>query len=197
MRTRMVRSAIVLIISLAFLPGCADVATNMAMTGAQAVYNQRSLQKRWSDQYISMRVFKALDVDDTRFKDANISIATFNNEVLLAGQVPKSWQRQEAEQRVKDIPNVKRVYNLIAVTPPSSALTRISDAWITAKVKAKLMTSSDVDATQVKVVTEDGTVYLMGILLPSEAQAAVDMARTTEGVEKVVKVFSYLRISRS
>ncbi len=197
MRTRIVQCVIALLINTLFLAGCTDMATNVAVTGAQAVYNQHSLQKQWEDQYISMQAFRALDVDDTRFKNANISIATFNNEVLLAGQTPYAWQRAMAEDRVKQIPDVKRVYNLITVSSPSSPLTRMSDAWITAKIKAKLIASSDVDATQVKVVTENGTVYLMGILLPSEAQAAVDLARTTDGVERVVKVFSYLRISRT
>lgn len=190
MRTGMVQLAF--LVMTIILSGCAD----MAITGAQAVYNRHSLQKKFNDQYITMQAFKALNIDDDRFKETNISIATFNDEVLLAGQAPRPWQRKEAEKIVKNIPDVKRVYNLIAISNPSSALERIGDTWITTKVKAKLLTSSDVDATQIKVVTENGTVYLMGTLLPSEAEAAVDLARDTDGVESVVKVFSYLRISK-
>ncbi|RDI44560.1 BON domain-containing protein [Aquicella lusitana] len=175
-----------------FLQGCADV----AITGAQAVYNHHSIQKNLNDQYINFQAFNALN-KDPRFKSANISVATFNREVLLAGQAPKRWQRMEAERLIKKIPDVKRVYNLVSVSMPSSTLKRISDTWLTAKVKAKLIASNDVDATQIKVVTENGTVFLMGTLLPSQAEAAVDMARTTEGVERVVKIFTYMRLSKT
>ena len=197
MRIRKWQRIIIFFIGISFVQGCAEMATDVAMTGAQAVYNQRSLQKKWKDQYISMQAFKALDIDDTRFKNTNIAIATFNGEVLLAGQAPTSWQRAEAERLIKQIPDVTKIYNLIIVSTPSSTLTRISDAWITAKVKAQMIASADVDATQIKVVTENGTVYLMGMLLPSEANAAVDIARSTDGVEQVVKMFTYLRISKS
>lgn len=169
---------------------------NIATTGAQAIYNRRSLEKTWNDQYITMQANQALNYKTNQFKDANISISTYNNEVLLAGQVPEAWQKVKAEQIVKAIPDVKEVYNSITVAGPTSPLTRISDAWLTTKVKGKLIASNDVDATQIKVVTENGTVYLMGIVPPEEAVAAMDIANETEGVQKVVKLFSYMRISK-
>jgi osmotically-inducible protein OsmY len=180
------------LMAMTFLQGCADV----AMSGAQAVYNRHSIQKNLSDQYITMQAFQALHHKTDKFKNTNIAISTFNSDVLLAGQVPEQWQKAKAEQIVKTIPDVNQVYNLLSISNPSSTLTRISDAWITAKVKAKLLASGDVDATQIKVVTENGTVYLMGILKPEEAQAAVDVASTTDGVESVVKVFWYVKISK-
>lgn len=183
---------LIIICLLACLSGCA----NVAMTGAQAVYNRHSLQKNLNDQYITMNAYKAMNIDDQRFKNANISISTFHNEVLLAGEAPTKWQKTEAERIVKNIPDVTRVYNLVQIASPSSTLTRFSDTWLTAKVKAKLIASNDVDATQIKVTTENGTVYLMGILPPNEAEAAVDLASNTDGVEKVVKIFSYLKISK-
>lgn len=172
------------------LPACMNIAT----TGAQAVYNRHSIQKNLTDQYISMQAYQQLYEKTKQFKNTNISIATYNTEVLLAGQVPEAWQKDKAEAIVKNIPDVSEVYNLIAIASPSSTLTRISDAWLTAKVKAKLIASADVDATQIKVVTENGTVYLMGVLLPEQADAAVDIASNTEGVGKVVKIFSYVKI---
>lgn len=174
------------------LSGCA----NVAVSSAQAVYSRHSIQKNLNDQYLTMRAFKALNIDDDRFKNTNIAISTFNGEILLAGQAPEPWQRIEAEKIVKKIPDVRTTYNLITVANPSSTLKRISDAWITAKVKAKLIASNDIDATQIKVVTENGTVYLMGILPPEDAQTASQLASETAGVEKVVKIFSYLRISK-
>ena len=175
------------------LQGCADV----AMTGAQAVLNRHTIQKKFSDQYITMQAFKALNIDSDQFKDANIVVATWEGDVLLTGQVPQAWQQAEADRIVKAVPDVKQVYNLTTIESPTSTLTRMSDAWITTKVKTKLIASDDVDGTRVKVVTENGTVYLMGIVQLKEAEAAVTLASATEGVEKVVKMFSYMTISKS
>lgn len=170
---------------------------NVASTGAQAVYNHRSLQNTVNDQYITMQAYQNLNVKSHDFKNANVIVSTYNAEVLLAGQVPAAWQKEKAEQIVKTVPDVLRVYNQIEVSSPSSTLTRISDAWITTKVKSKLIASNDLDASQIKVVTENGMVYLMGILKPEEAQAAVDITRETAGVQGVVKIFSYVHISKS
>lgn len=182
----------VLIIALMpiLLFGCLDAAT----TGASAVYNQHSLKKVFKDQNMTREAYSALQIDEDRFKDANIAIATFNGDVLLAGQAPYAWQPKQAEAIVKKVTQAKRVFNLVKVTSPSSSLQRISDTWVTAKVKARLMASDDIDSTQIKVVTENGIVYLMGILTPAEADVAVDLTRTTDGVARVVKIFSYVEI---
>src|SRR3990167_941998 len=163
------------------LTGCADV----AMTGAQAIYNRHSIQKTWHDQYITMQIHKALKIDNNQFNDANVVIATYNGQVLLAGQVPHPWQKKEAEQLAKQIEGVNQVYNAMQIAGPSSTLTRISDAWVTAKVKAKLIASDEVDASQIKVVTENGMVFLMGTIQADEADAAAELARSIDGVESV------------
>ncbi len=181
-----------IVMAILCLSGC----LNMATTGAEAVYNRRSLQKNFTDQYITMQAYQSLYMKTDQFKDTNISISTYNGEVLLAGQVPHRWQKEKAERLIKQIPDVKRVYNLVIIQSPSSTLTKVSDTWITTKVKTKLLASNDLDATKVKVVTENGVVYLMGILLPEEADAAVDLARNTDGVQSVVKIFSYVNISK-
>lgn len=174
------------------LSGCMNVAT----TGAQAVYNHHNIQKNLNDQYISLQAYKTLNHNTQQFRNANIAVATFNGEVLLSGQVPNTWQKIRAEQLVKKIPSVKEVYNTIDVAGPSSFLIRISDAWITTKIKSQLIAIEDLDASQIKVVTENGTVYLMGTVLPEDATAAIHVARETEGVRKVVKLFSYVTISK-
>lgn len=170
---------------------------NAAMTGASVAYNHTSIQRNVSDQITTMRIYQALIHKCDDFKDANVAIATFHDEVLLAGQVPESWQKNKAEEIAKRVSNGKEVHNLIAIGSPSSTLTRLSDSWITAKIKAKYLASSDIDATQIKVVTENGTVFLMGLVMPEAAAAAVDIARTTDGVESVVKVFTYLHIDKA
>lgn len=181
-----------LVTSILSLQSCMDV----AVSGAQVVYNRHNIQKNLSDQYISLQAYQALHLKNHHFDNAHLSVSTFNGDVLLAGQAPESWQRNKAEKLLKKIPDVKKIYNLTSISNPSSVLTRMSDVWITTKVKAKLIASNDVDPTRIKVVTENGAVYLMGILPPDEADAAVKLASHTSGVQSVVKIFSYLRVSK-
>ena len=186
------RSPFFIFFFLFFLSGCVNVAT----TGAQAVYHHHSIERTIDDQYITFQAYNLLYEKSTQFKDTNISVSTLNNEVLLAGQVSFAWQKKKAEQIVRHIAGVKHVYNSITVEGTASTLVQMSDTWITAKIKAKLIASNDVDASQIKVVTENGTVYLMGVVLPDEAIAATDVASETEGVQKVVRLFSYIKLTK-
>lgn len=185
-------SFLFLIVCMLSLQSCMNIAT----TGAEAVYNRHSIQKNLHDQYLTMQAYRALYFETDKFKNANIIVSTYHGEMLLAGQTPWLWQKSRAEEIVRHNTDVEKIYNLITVKAPSSSLTRVSDAWITTKIKTKFLASNDMDASQVKVITENGTVYLMGILLPEHAEAAVDLARNTVGVQRVVKIFSYMRISK-
>lgn len=173
------------------LYGCVDA----AVSGAQAVYNRHNLQNNLSDHYITLQITRAIN-DSKLFQDSSISVSTFNRVVLLTGQVMHPWQHAELDKIARKIRDVKRVYNQTTISKAPSALTEVSDAWITAKIKSKLIAANEVDPSQIKVVTENGTVYLMGIIPPSQAKAAIYLARTTEGVQNVVKIFSYLKISK-
>lgn len=177
---------------------CLSGCMNAAMSGAEVVYNRHSLQKTANDHYTTFKASRVMERTDQRlFKDANLSITTYNGEVLLLGQVPNEEQREEAGQIVKELPNVKHVYNLVEIANPSSPLTRISDSWITTKVKSQLIANNDIDASQVKVITENSVVYLMGTLPKDQAEMVLDIASHTDGVRKVVKMFSYVTITRT
>ncbi len=175
------------------LIGCMSVATS----GAQAIYNHHSIQKSVNDQLITIHAYRSLREHPETTKQSNISIATYDSEVLVSGQVASIGQKQRIDSLMKGIPNTTRVHNLLTVEGKSSTLTRISDAWLTAKIKSKMIASNDVDATLVKVVTENGTVYLMGTLKPEQAEAAVELASNTDGVQSVVKIFSYIHITKN
>ena len=114
----------------------------------------------------------------------------------MTGQIPTKEESDAIESIVRQIPNLKEVYNLTSISQPASVLTQASDSWITTKIKAKLIASNDLDPSKIKVVTENGTVYLIGIVPHEEADVAIQLARTTDGVQNVVKVFSYLTISK-
>lgn len=183
-----------LVLSGILLQGC----MSSTMTAASTVYNRHSIQKSLNDQYLTLQAYKKLDLNNKKkeFKGTNVSVAVLNGEVLIVGQVPQQWQISRAEELVHQIPDVKKVYNLLRLATPSSTLVRLSDTWLTAKIKGKMIASNDMDASQVKVVSENGTVYLMGTLPASEADVAVDIARNTAGVTKVVKMFSYVTITK-
>jgi osmotically-inducible protein OsmY len=181
------------IVLLFSLLGC----VNTAITGAQAIYDRHNLQHTLNDQYITIQANRALYWHSEKYKKSSIAISTFNGNVLLTGSVPSAELHAEIEDIVKKIPGTKKVYNLTEVSRPSSALTQVSDTWITAKVKAQLIAMDEIDPSKIKVVTENGTVYLMGIIFPQQAQIAVQVARTTAGVQNVVKIFSYLHISKT
>lgn len=190
MKTRMFLCLSVLLL----LQGCMSA----AMTGASTVYNRQGLKATFKDQYITLKAYQKLELDNKRkeFANANVTVTAFNGEVLLAGQVPEAWQKDRAEEIVKGIPDVTKVYNVLAIASPSSTLTRVSDTWLTTKVKAQMIASEDMDGSKVKVVSENGTVYLMGLVVASQADVAVDIARHTTGVTQVVKMFSYLTITK-
>jgi len=175
--------------------GCVTACTNVAVSGAQAIYNHKSLTNNVNDTVIALKATHVLN--RPRFKDTNISIAALNSEVLLSGEVPEDWQKEQAGELVKNVDGVKQVYNMLRIAAPASGLSQASDSWVTAKVKSKIIACRDIDATRIKVVTENGTVYLMGALEPDEAEAAVDIASNTFGATSVVKLFSYIKITKN
>ena len=169
--------------------------TNVAVSGAQAIYNHKSLQDNINDTVMALRATHVLN--HPQFDDAKISIATLNSEVLLTGEAPQPWQKERATELVNKVKGVKGVYNYITYSSPASALSQASDAWLTTKVKGKIIASYNIDATRIKVVTEKGKVYLMGTLTPEEAEEVMTIANTTDGVRSVVKLFSYIKLTKT
>jgi osmotically-inducible protein OsmY len=113
--------------------------------------------------------------------------------VLVTGEVPNTPTKQEIDKLVQAVPNVRGITNELQVIDATSVTSRATDTTITGKVKARLFDSGKLNALHVKVVTEAGVVYLLGIVTDGEANAAAEVARTTGGVRKVVKVFDYCK----
>lgn len=125
-------------------------------------------------------------------EQVNISVTSFNRFVLLTGQAPTDEIKQDVSVLVLEVPNVRNVQNEIVVGGISSTTSRASDALLTSRVKGRLAQNKDVGATHVKVVSESGTVFLMGLVTRAEADSASQTAATTGGAQRVVKVFEYL-----
>ena len=126
-------------------------------------------------------------------KQSRIKVVSFNGTVLLIGQVPNQELKDLAGSTVDDIEQVNKVYNELEIGDPIDLFVQSNDSWLTTKIKTSMATSEVVNAEQIKVNTEQGTVYLMGLVTPQTAQAAVTITKDTYGVQKVVKVFEYTR----
>jgi osmotically-inducible protein OsmY len=126
------------------------------------------------------------------FDSAHLVAVSYNGIVLLAGQVESEALKSEAQQAAERIGKARRVHNELEVGGPISYVARTADSWLTGKVKTRLLANRETEASKVKVVTENGVVYLMGMLPRSHADSAVEVARSVYGVQKIVKVFEYL-----
>jgi len=172
-------------------------AAGVALTGAKTVYDRHNIQKSLDDKYTTFLAYRTIYSDTDKYQGTSVTVSTYQNTVLITGQVPDKTQQQEITNIVKDISGDRKVYNFTEELAPSSALTRASDSWISSKIKAKLIAVNDVDPSKIKVITENGTVFLMGVVEREQALIAADIAQGTNGVQGVVKVFSYLEIVRA
>jgi Predicted periplasmic or secreted lipoprotein len=124
--------------------------------------------------------------------ESHLGVTSFNGVVLITGQVRAEALKRRAEEVVQELRNVRRVYNELEVAGPTSLLTRSGDSWVTSKVKTKLLASDAAPGRDIKVVTENGVVYLLGLVTRDDADTAAEIARNTGGVRKVVRMFEYV-----
>jgi osmotically-inducible protein OsmY len=138
---------------------------------------------------VSVNIAKASpDLDD----NSHIVVTSFNGIVLLAGQTPRADLKQLAEQTAAAVQKVKKVNNELQVMAPSAMLARSNDAWLTSKIKTEMLTDSAIPGSRIKVVTENGIVYLLGLLTQQEATRATNLVQGVSGVQKIVKLFEYI-----
>jgi osmotically-inducible protein OsmY len=123
---------------------------------------------------------------------SHIIVTSFNGIVLLAGQTPRADLKALAEQAASAVQRVKKVNNELQVMPPSSILARNNDAWLTTKIKTQMLTDNTIPGSRIKVVTENGIVYLLGLVTQQEATRATNLVQGVSGVQKIVKLFEYI-----
>ncbi|MGA1741171.1 MAG: BON domain-containing protein [Pseudohongiellaceae bacterium] len=145
------------------------------------------------DGAIETMIAVNLNAADDELRASNIDVISFNQTVLLVGQVP-TQELKNLATRVATTSNsrVKTVYNELEVAGDTSFLSRTNDAWLSTKIKSLMLVNDDVEGLRTKVVTENGVVYLMGLLTRAEADQAVDLVSKTSGVVKVVRAFEYI-----
>lgn len=174
----------------ALLQGCFPLAVTGMGAAAVMATDRRTTGMYVEDESIEWKALARLREDN---RGAHVNATSFNRRVLLTGQAPTEAEKKRIEDVVRAIPNVREVVNELEVAGASSLASRGNDAIVTSNVKARMVNNGRFSPTHVKVVTESGVVYLMGLVHNVEADAAVEIARTTSGVGRVVKVFEYIK----
>lgn len=174
------------------LQGCITAAVVGGTAAATKVATDpRSAGRQLDDETLEEKVAYNLNQDAQLKEEARVNVVAYNGKILLIGQAPNDGVKEQARNIATGVEGVSTVYNEIRVSEKISVAQIGQDSWITTKIKSQLIGNSSVKATEVKVITENGEVFLMGNLSSTQADAAADVARNTNGVNKVVKVVTY------
>jgi osmotically-inducible protein OsmY len=183
-------AVIVMILTSLFLSACiTDV-----WTGATLIYDRHTNYRKFGDFELGADIRREL-YKDRVFKQADMSIdlGVMNGDVLLAGHVPTQELRQEAFRRVSAVRGSRRIFNQIAVG--NFPNTTIQDNWISTKINSQIIAQSSINPHDFRVLTSSEVVYLMGDVIPAEADRVIDIARACAGVKRVVKLFKYYHLN--
>ena len=188
--------AIAVLGCVALLGGCAAVVVGAgAAAGYSAYEDRRSTGTQVEDQRIESRASSAID---QRFGwKVHVNVTSYNRQVLITGEVPDAVTHAEVEKLIAALPGVRTLANESTIGPLTSLAARTGDTLVTSNVKSRFLGAKNFNPIHVKVVTEAGVVFLMGMVTEVEANAASEIARTTDGVKKVVKVFEYCKSGES
>lgn len=189
--------AVLAVLGLAgLLGGCAAVVVGAgAAAGYGAYEDRRSTGTQVEDQRIESRASSTID---QRFGwKVHVNVTSYNRQVLVTGEVPDAVTHAEVEKLIAALPGVRTLANELAIGALTSLAARTGDAVVTSNVKARFLGAKNFNPVHVKVVTEAGVVFLMGMVTEVEANAAAEITRTTDGVKKVVKVFEYCKSGES
>ena len=184
----------VLLLSASLLGGCAAVVVGSATTGAVAAHDRRTLGTFIEDKDIHLKALRILNADEELKRLSNIDITVYDLQVLLTGQAANEAVVQRFVEKVAKIPRVRKVYNEVTIGAENTWSDAAADAYLTSRVKLALFDVGlkGFDPLRVKVVSSNGTVYLMGLVTPEEADRVTEKVRYISGVKKVVKLFEYI-----
>ncbi len=188
-KLRLLTLLVIVPVLLSSLYGCIAAVVGGAGTAVLVGEDRRTVGTVTEDQGIEL---KAVNRISDKFKDAHVNVTSYSRMVLVTGEAANAAAKAEIEKIVRAIENVRGVYNEMTVADNTALSARANDSYITSKVKARFVDRQKFNPVHVKVVTEASAVYLLGMVKRKEADDAVEIARTTSGVQKVVKLFEYL-----
>ncbi|AXP56440.1 divisome-associated lipoprotein YraP [Haemophilus influenzae] len=175
-----------------FLQGCVAAVIGGGAVAAKVATDPRTTGTQIDDETFEFKVENAVEKDTQIKAEGRVNAVSYNGRVLLIGQVPNSDVKDTATALAKGVEGVNEVYNELTVSPKISFAQISKDSWLTTQVKSKMFVDGRVKATDVKVISENGEVFLLGNVTQSQANAAADIASKISGVKKVIKVFKYL-----
>jgi len=174
------------------LQGCA-VATVVAVTaGATMVADRRTFGKQIDDQSIEFNAHNELAKQKALSKNTNLHVVSMNGTVLIVGQAPNTYLRDLAIKTIEDVADIVVIHNQIRINSTTAVTTQSNDIWLTSRVKTALLANGDVNAKDIKVVTENSEVFLLGLVTKVEADIVVEITRNINGVSRVFKAFEYI-----
>lgn len=171
------------------LSGCGSLLASMGKDTIDDPPKERTFAQVIEDNNIETKIEVNLPAENEAFHDSHLTVVSYNGFVLLAGQVNDEVLKAKATEIVRKVKGVRRIYNELEIGPPTSALRRSNDTWLTGRIKSELLAHSEIEGTRIKVVTENGVVYLMGIVTPEEADLIADKVARVSGVSRVVRLF--------
>ncbi|WNW11701.1 BON domain-containing protein [Pseudomonas sp. DTU_2021_1001937_2_SI_NGA_ILE_001] len=175
------------------LGGCSSVLTATRDQPIEDDRGTRTLGSKIDDSLIETKA--AVNISKAHpdlAEGSHIVVTSYNGIVLLAGQTPRAELKNIAEQAAASVQRVKKVNNELQVIPPSSFLARQNDTWLTTKIKSQMLADNSIPGSRIKVVTENGIVYLLGLVTQQEANRATNLVQGVSGVQKIVKLFEYI-----
>ncbi|GEK71694.1 MULTISPECIES: BON domain-containing protein [Halomonas] len=182
-------------LSLALLLALSGCTTMTAATTSGPInenYSERTVGTKVEDDSIETKVAHNLGTTDARLGDARINVDSYNGVVLLTGQVPSQELKNMAERIAGEVRNVRRVHNQLSVAANLPTSQRLTDTWLKTRIRTALVANEAIDSSKLRIVTENDSVFLMGIVRRQEAERIVAAVRNVGGMQRIVKVFDYL-----
>ncbi len=190
MKTVYILTAVVL--SSTLLSGCAPlIVGGAAATGATVANDRRTTGTFVEDQAIELKIKNTILSDKALNEQSHINVTSFNTNVLLTGEAATEAARNKVIDYAKRTEKVSHVFNEITIAAPSALMARSSDTLLTTNVKTRLFADKSIEGTKIKVVTEAGVVYLLGLVSRKQGDLAAQLTSQVSGVQKVVKLFEY------
>ena len=173
------------------LQACVGVATLAIVTGANMAADNRTLGKQIDDQGIELKAKSLITTDEALDKQTNLHFVSINGALLIIGQAPNTYLRDKVIKKVSDISGVTQLHDQIRITNNITIATATNDIWLTSKVKTALLSKEELNGSNIKVITENAEVFLMGLVKASTAKQAIEIARNISGVNRVINAFEY------
>lgn len=188
------KKLIALLVGTVLLQGCAAAVVAGTAGAVSSANDRRTFGSQIDDNNIEIKAKSAIkeSLTEAQQEQSNVSAISYNGILLLLGQVPSEQLRGQVQAAAEKAQGVRQVHNQLRLGSPTSISTQSHDTWLTSKVKTQLLADEQVSGNNIKVVTENGEVFLMGLVGRAEADKAVDIARNVSGVERVIKVFEYI-----